>query len=185
MNSLGRREWVGLALLLVAVFIAGTFLDAGAHDNVAPRTPILGQPLPSPTIEPTATATLPPPSEVDIPDGSWLVEYFSGESDQPAAGSFVESLDLQFDGAPFGDFKDDDWHVQARANLDLPAGQQTFTIVHDGAVRVLVNGNEVASDADPVDGARPLTVLFPFDGGPAQIRIVATDVAGPFLLRWQ
>jgi hypothetical protein len=185
MAGLGKREWVGLGLLLVAAFISATFLDAGAHDNIPPRTPVLGQPLPSPSIEPTATATLPPPTEVEIPDGSWLIEYFENDNELPQVREVVVALDLYFANAPFGDFGDDDWKLEARTDLRLAAGQQTFTLLHDGAIRVLVNGNEVASDADPADGPRTLTVIFPFDGGLATIRIVGTDVDGPFELRWQ
>ncbi len=185
MNALGTREWVGLGLLLVAAFIAATFLDAGAHDNIAPRTPVIGQPVDTPTTEPTTTATLPPPSEVEIPDGSWLVEYYEGDNADPTVTTFVPSLDLEYPYAPFGDFHDNEWHLEARADLRLDAGQQTFSVDHDGAIRVLVNGEQVASDADPADGERSLVVLFPFDGGNATIRIVADDVSGPLIVRWR
>jgi hypothetical protein len=172
-------------MLLVAAFIAATFLDAGAHDSIAPRTPVIGVPVDTPTTEPTATATLPPPSEIEIPDGSWLVEYYEGDNTEASVATFVQSLDLEYPYAPFGDFHDNEWHLEARADLTLEAGQQTFTVVHDGAIRVLVNGEQVAADADPADGERSLVVLFPFDGGKATIRIVAVDESGPLIVRWR
>ena len=185
MSALGSREWVGLALLLVAGFIAATFLDAGAHDNLPPRTPVLGQPLDTPTIEPVPTATLPPPVDVEIPEGSWLVSYYDGDTQDPYVVNFVETLDLRFDNAPFGDFRDDDWHLEARAELQLQPGQQTFTIIHDGAIRVVINGEQVAADGDPADGERSLTVLFPSEGGSTTITVIASDRSGPLVVRWQ
>lgn len=185
MSTLGMREWVGLAMLLVAAFISFTFLDAGARDDIPPRTPRAGLPVPSPSLDPTATATLPPPNEVEVPHGSWFIEYYNRDDADPSVQTFHEALDLFYEAAPFGDFANDDWRLTVRTELQLEPGGQLFTLVHDGAVRVLVDGDEVASDSDPTNGERELVVLFQHPGGPATIVIEATDRGGPFVLRWQ
>jgi hypothetical protein len=169
----------------LAAFISFTFLNAGARDNLPPRTPNLGIPFETPSQAPTASATLPPPNEVEVPAGSWFVEYYNQDDAGPLVQTFLEMLDLSFDGAPFGDFANDDWHMTARTELELQPGGQVFTLLHDGRVRVLVDGDEVASDNDPSEGPRELVVLFQHSGGNAAIRIEAEDRGGPFLLRWQ
>jgi hypothetical protein len=185
MNALGVREWVGLAMLGVAAFISFTFLNAGARDNLPPRTPNLGIPFETASPEPTATATPLPPNEIEVPEGSWFVEFYNRDDMGPLVQTFVEALDLSYEGAPFGDFANDDWHMTARTELVLEPGGQVFTLVHDGTVRVQVDGDEVASDTDPSEGPRELVVLFQHPGGGATIRIEAADVGGPFLLRWE
>jgi hypothetical protein len=184
-KALGVREWVGLALLAVAMAISFTFLDAGARGDLTPRTPDVGVILPTPSAEPSPSPTPPPPNEIEVPEGSWFVEYFDRGGDEPLVQTFIEELDIEYDGAPFGDFANDDWRMTARTEIELEPGGQVFTLVHDGRVRVLVDGNEVASDSDPIADERELVVLFQHAGGTVTILIEAADMAGPFVLRWQ
>jgi hypothetical protein len=184
-KALGVREWVGLALLAVAMAISFTFLDAGARGDVLPRTPDVGVILPTPSAESSPSPTQPPPNEVEVPAGSWFVEYYDRESEVANVQDFIEELDIEHDGAPFGDFANDDWRMTARTEIELEPGGQVFTLSHDGSVRVLVDGNEVASDSDPIAGERELVVLFQHAGGLATILIEASDVEGAFVLRWQ
>jgi hypothetical protein len=179
------REWVGLALLGVAMAVSFTFLDAGARHDIVPRTPDVGVLLPTASPEPSPSPTLPPPNEIEVPEGSWLVEYFDRDGEVALVRTFIEELDLEYPAAPFGDFANDDWRMTARAEIELAPGGQVFTLVHDGRVRVLVDGNEVASDSDPIAGERELVVLFQHDGGLATILIQAADERGPFVLRWE
>lgn len=185
MSALRAREWVALILLALSAFIAFTFLNADARGDLSPRTPIIGQPLDTPTPAPSPTNTVPPPATIEPPEDSWLLSFYNRDEQQPSATTAVEALDIEYESAPFGDFADDDWRLEATTSLPLEPGPQTFTLIHDGSVRVLVDGQEVASDNDPSEGPAQLVVIFQHDGGRATITIEARDTGGPFLLRWK
>jgi hypothetical protein len=180
-----RREWAGIAMLALAILISATFLDAGAGDVPPARTPVLGTPLPptvaTPYVAPTPTPQ--PPGELDTPEGAWLVEYFSLPGNVREAANAVDTLDLAFDAAPFGDLHDDSWMLVASHDIEAPAGPRQFTIDYDGEVTIYLDDAQILSANDPSQN-RPLTVIFEHPGGSARLRIELRDTAGPLALRW-
>ena len=182
-TGLRRREWFALAAFAFSLVLAFTFVNATAHDDMAPRTPVLGSPL-GPDGQPLATPTpTSVPVEVEAPEQGWLVRYVSLPSETLDGETTLETLDLHFDAAPFLYMEDDAWRLDAFARFDLPAGTQQFSIEVDGALRVFVNGSEVVSSPDS-DGIRPITVLWSHTGERAAVHIEVTDSGGPVTLRW-
>lgn len=185
-GHLRAREWAGIAALLLAILISATFLDAGAGDVPPPRTPVLGTPIvrpsPSPYVAPTPTPE--PPRPLPAPEGAWLVEYFSLPGKMREAANALETLDLAFEAAPFGDLHDDAWMLAASHDFELAPGNWEFAIQYDGALRIFVDDAEVLSANDP---SKPttITVTFTHTGGPAHLRIEIEDETGPLALRWR
>jgi hypothetical protein len=181
-----RREWAGIAMLALAILISATFLDAGAGDVPPARTPVLGTPLPptvaTPYVAPTPTPQ--PPGELDTPEGAWLVEYFSLPGEIREAANAVDTLDLAFDAAPFGDLHDDSWKLVASHDLELPTGSWQFALEYDGAITISIDDTEVLSANNPSQPTT-LTANFTHPGGRAHLRIEVEDTEGPVVLRWK
>lgn len=182
MDELGRREWVGLGALFVALLVALSFFNPAAGRPNVQRPISHGQPVPpreepeSPT--PIRTTELPPPR-------GWTIRYLSGE---PGAGTEygadqLAALDIETDGAPLPTLTDNAWHLYAEAQFELPPGRYGFTLERDCEVVVFVNGAEIRREPD-VDVRNFLRVVFEHDGGPATVGITAIDREGSFVLRW-
>ena len=200
MRDIGVREVVGLAALAVAIVIGFLFLDPTASEsrNTTPGQIHLGETVaptatatalsstgkPSTTPAPTATAT--PPAKKASSPVSWQVQFYeipkSGGEVLNGEG-FVPTLDLSFPGAPFPDFRDDAWFVQASADFEVAAGRTAITIVHDCDLRVFVDGKEVAHEASGAS-ARGLSVVFEHAAGTARVMVECRDVGGPFRLQY-
>ncbi|MDZ7727560.1 MAG: hypothetical protein U5Q44_04815 [Dehalococcoidia bacterium] len=174
LSALGRREWFALVAFAFSVLVASTFLSATAHDDIAPRTPWVGEPLPSPSVavEPTQEAR----GDADelramaAPSDGWRVRYLAGESGELVQDAWLRGLSLEFDGAPLPELTDDAWRLEAGASVDMPRGLYEFVLVYQGAVRVSVDGTEVASARSGGSGAaQELRVQFAHDGGEASI----------------
>jgi len=199
MGQLGVREVVGLAALLFAVVVAAMFLNpansestgtpGGIVHGTVVGTPTLGPettPTSSPTPPPTPTATPLPPQPLPPIEGGWLVKFFERLSDGSELATTriaLRSIDFSYANAPFGDFKDNAWGLAAETTLSLPsAGRYTFAVEHDGALRVLIDGAEVAAEDDG-PSPRTLQVTFEHTAGSATVTVECRDLAGPFLVR--
>lgn len=185
MSDLHRREWIALAALGFAFLISATFIRANAHIDTGGRTPFIAVPAtPSPGHAiPTPVVVTPTPNPVPAPSGSWHVDFITASTGKSEAILAYPTLALDFAGSPFFYMADDDWRIEATTSIQLSPGQQTLTIEHAGDVAIYVDDAEVASSSAS-GSARRLTAAFDHPGGSATIRIVATDTAGPFVLRW-
>lgn len=187
MASLGRREWVALALFAIALVIAGTFVNATASPDMAPRTPVLGEPLPAgPSAVPGSASPEPQAGagahHLTTPDAPWTLAYYTSSTNQLQRETRADTLDVVFDDVPF-DLVAGDWHIDAVATFTLAPGQQTLTIEHSANVRIFVDGQELAH-ASSSGRPRTLSTVFQHSGGPAQIRIIAEERSGGgFVLR--
>jgi hypothetical protein len=181
------REFVGLALLGFAVVIALPIVfgsDTSAPGPAATPTPVFDTPTPAGPIEPTPT---PIPDRGQLPKPrSWVMVFakeLAGGARQEETPSTIETLDLRFEGAPFGDYRDGAWSLTALTSVDgLEPGRYTFTLDYDCEIRVNVNGEELAKAPDP-PGVRQLKLSFVTLDGRAGISIEAKDGPGPLILR--
>lgn len=186
MDSLRTREWVGLAGLALAVLIAMGFCNPanGAGDPVPIR---LGDEVPPTSVPPTATPT--PVPATDLPPADlWELHYRTSAS--PSRGvedsfSFAEVLAIDHAAAPYAGLRDDDWSVRAIGTWsDLPEGRYAFSLLHDGALTVEVNGRVVREEPDPA-AAETIRVAFDHPGGMLEVRLSGVDTGGPFQVIWQ
>ncbi len=180
MRELGIREWTAIAALCFGVLVAFVFLNP-ASGETGPRRPIeRGDP------PPTATPTPPdPPSLLPTPAG-WNISFAALRDGEEIvdAQRVIPELDLQFDGVPFPDYRDDSWKVIALAQVELGAGSSQFTLHYDCDIRVFLNDSEVASQANPAT-PEDLVVTVDHEPGKYTIRIEATDTSGPFTLQYR
>lgn len=188
MNGIGLREVVALAALVVAIGISAMFLDPSASESKAPPPSMLLLSSPPSQSAPVTTATpVAPAHQLQQPADGWYTEFFDardgGEGSVTGQG-FLEDLDLEFEGSPFPDVRDDLWYVRSTARLEVPDGRSEFTLEHRGSVSVLVDGKEAAQQAGGED-ARTLTVSFEHEAGRAEISIEGRDTGGPFFLKWK
>jgi hypothetical protein len=179
MRDLGFREWTALAALVFGVLLAFVFLDPATSDSgVRPQ-------IEQGSVPPTPAPTEAPPSQLPVPEG-WEISFaaiINGE--ESVDGSRVlPNLDLEFERAPFPDFRDDSWKVTAATTISLGEGTSLFTLEYDCAVRVFIDDREIASRGNP-DERQDLVVTFPHGKGTFNIRVEATDVGGPFRLAYK
>jgi hypothetical protein len=183
-SALRRREWVALALLAFSALVAITFIDATAGPDIAPRTPVLGEPPPRPTNtpgpEPTPTAT-PLPHHISETDRSWAVQFFNEGSDEAVRVAINDTLDIHYEITPF-DLHHGRWQLEATTTPILEQGEHILTIEYTGSVTITVDGNEVAT-GQPTTEPRTLSAAFHHPGGRATITIYASHSADPFHLR--
>lgn len=189
-SALGRREWFALVALAFSVLVASTFLSATAHDHdMEPRTPFVGEPLPSPTAPPRETVEQvdgQSPRVAPAPEDGWQVAYFSVATGERVSEGSRDELALMYEAAPLPGLEDDGWRMEARATLELRDGLHEFTLAYAGSVEVTVDGSRVASARSGGDAeGDELRVLFEHGGGPAEVVIEAVDVGGGFQLRWK
>jgi len=182
MDELGRREWVGLGVLVIAFLIALSFFDPAAGRPSVQRPISHGQPVVQesehPSLTPVRARDLPAPE-------AWTVRYMAGE---PGIGTefatdSTPTLDIETESAPFEGITDDNWYLYAEASWDLPAGRYAFTLERNCEVVVFIDGAEVRREADS-DVRNFLRVTFEHDGGPVTVGITAMDRRGSFVLRW-
>jgi hypothetical protein len=172
LNAIGRREIVGLIVLLLAVASALAALRNGDGEEQTKSLPVqAGQRLGAPA---------PAPAE-------WLIEFSSQKTpgDSVSNGpSALKVLDLNFETVPFPDFEDGKWSVVAEGHIPLAPGPYSFVLEYRGDIRVLINGTEAAKGSS---GARvvPVTIAFQSDADGVGVRIEAKDTQGPFTLRWR
>jgi len=185
----GRREWVGLAALVVAILLAAGFfvVDTGetAHlPKITPTPAPQGTPatpqdmVPAPSGLPTSI--LPPPT------GPWKVQFISNDASNKgavAAEGSLPGLDFSMDGAPSQALKDDAWGLDASAAFILPAGRYAFDIQHTGPVDVFIDNVEMARQGANAAG-QCLRIEVESKGGVSVILIVANDTGGPFRLNF-
>ena len=167
--DLGVREYVALGALCVALAFGIYYLGANA-DGGGP-TGSVSSPLPVATREPV-TGSRP-----------WLVTFFDTSSGTPTAGgqSPVDTLDFDFAGAPFPDFRDDHWALLARKDFDGPAGSYILTIHFTGEIHVSIDGKDLA--VTPAKGKGTAAVPITHGDVPTVIIINMTDAGGPFQLQ--
>lgn len=187
MAWLNRRDLVGLAALAVGVAVTAAFFlpgtGTGAKIAIDP-----GQVIPTATPTPRGAPTPTPlPMTAIAQPTEWSLVYY--RSKQP--GSFVDTrlfpdrLDIAFPRSPFNDIPDDNWSVGAYAEVPVAVGNNTFTLVHQGQVRVLRDGVEVANEPGG-SAPRELQVTITAERpGRVAISIEGVDTGGPFLLRWK
>lgn len=186
MDLLGKREWVGLAGLALAVLIAMGFCNPanGAGEPIPIR---LGDEVPPTSVPTTPTPTPIPPEDLAAP-ALWEVHYRTSAS--PNRGvedsfSFAETLDIDHEVAPYPGLRDDDWALRIVGTWDdLPAGRYAFSLLHDGALTVEVNGRVVRDEPDP-PAAETMRVAFDHPGGRLELDLSGVDTGGPFRLLWQ
>lgn len=186
MRDLGLREWTALAALVFGVLVGFVFLDPASGGSEEPLPLRFGD---RPTVPPTPTPVTPTPvtpSRLPAPDG-WEVTFaiIGDGRETPDSARVVPSLDLAFERAPFPDYRDNSWKVTARASVELGEGSSMFVLRYDAAVRVFINDREMVSRPEPEHGAEELTVGFAHESGRAEIRIEASDEAGPFRLQYE
>lgn len=180
MGRLSRRDLVGLAALAAGLVIAAAFIvprNGGANTP----TPSHGQ------AATTVTPTRLPPSAAVQPANWNVVYYRSRQPGQTAADTqtVAAALDFSYARAPFNDITDGNWSLVAGTTLALAAGETVFTLQHQGSVRVLIDGKEIAADGAS-NAPRDLRVTIASDTErSAELIIEAIDDAGAFLLRWQ
>ena len=142
----------------------------GANADGGGPTESVSTPLPVATREPV-TGSRP-----------WLVTFLdtSSGTPTPAAQSSVDTLDFNFDGAPFPDFRDDHWAMLARKDFDAEPGTYLLTIQFSGEIHVSIDGKDVAITPGTGKG----TASLPIAQGdvPTVILINMTDAAGLFQL---
>jgi hypothetical protein len=203
MRQLGAREVVGLAALLFAVAVAAMFLNPANSESTGTPGPItLGTPVgpstpaPAPDVSPTHTPTPSPtatPTPTPLPlralpsiTGGWLIGFSELQpdgSEKVTSTVVLPALDLSYLGAPFGDFKDNAWGLSAETAVDLPAaGRFTLPVEHDCALRILIDGKEIANDPDG-PSTRTVEATFEHAAGQATITVECRDRGGPFVLR--
>lgn len=187
MNTVGVREVVALGALAVAGFIGFLFLDPTSTEstNHTPGDIHLGEapPTATPTLEPTAT---PVPVSRVAPPANWqlsLYERAVSGGDILTGTTFVEALDMEAEGSPFTDMRDDAWSAAFEADVATVAGRNGFELEYDCELVVLADGAEVFRAENP-DGARRAEVVFDHAGGKTRVRIEARDGGGPFVVRW-
>jgi hypothetical protein len=179
MRDLGIREWTALAALCFGVLLAFVFLDPAAGDS-GPRPPLeRGDPPPTTPTPPD------PPSPLPTPE-NWQISFASIRDGEEVidAQRVVPELDLQFEGVPFPDYRDDSWRVIAVTEVQLEPGTSQFALHYDCDIRIFVDDSEVTSRPNP-DGPEDLVVTFPHEAGRFVIRVEATDTGGPFTLQYQ
>ncbi|MEX0781755.1 MAG: hypothetical protein WD557_03830 [Dehalococcoidia bacterium] len=182
MRDLGIREWAALAALLFGGLLAFVFLDPAAGDS-GERPPLEhGDAPPTPTVVPV---TPEPASQLPTPE-SWQVSFVTITNGEEFAEALraVPTLALEFERTPFPDYRDDSWKVVAHASVELGAGSSLFTLEYDCALRVFIDDREIVSRDNP-DSVQDLVVTFPHESGRYNIRIEATDTAGPFKLAYR
>jgi hypothetical protein len=147
---------------------------------------------PDPAAAPAPTAT-PEPSPTPIPDRGllspprgWAVTFYRllGGSRLADPAVPIPTLDLSFETAPFAEYRDGSWGIEASGALgELAPGRYTVVLSFNAKVRVFVGGSLVAEAADPPT-ERELRASFVHPGGAASVRIEAEDAPGPFVIRW-
>lgn len=162
-HGIGLREIVALGALGFAAFIGYLFLDPASTDgDTAPR--------PTPT-----------PSRVVVAAGlsPWELTFVERRS----SGDIVDGtltapeLDLEYDGAPFPDMKDDAWAVFAAATFNGPPGRYLLSVTYTGEIGVTLAG-ETRKVSPPV-GDATLRIPFEHGTGPTAIQLRLGDVSGP------
>jgi len=174
-----RRDWVGLAVLGMALVISVRFFF-GATDQMS-REPVLATPQPNVTAASAAGGNVLP-----APTSSWTAQFTSTANPTTnVVTTVLPALDLNFNGAPFYGLPDDQWSIDVAAGFILEPGHYAFGLEHDGDVQVYVDNKEIAADPDPA-GATSRTINIGFDtkGGVSVIRIVADDKGGTFKLKF-
>jgi|GEM_PF-2273632 len=199
MHGVGLREWVALGVLAVAGILGFMFFDPSSTDgsnkglvrertvDVAQETRPPATPSGQPSATPAPTATPVPAAKLGEPGGSWQITYY--ESSKPGEGvrgaqGFAATLDLDFAGKPFPDFRDDDWRVVATQSMELAAGRYTFSLESDGALRVQA-GHTILIDSADNGGRRVQALTFDHKGGHVSLTIEVRDTGGPVFLRWR
>jgi len=168
------------------------FLNPSASESRSAgdaATPIATQTatLPGRLSSAATPAPTPIPGKLTAPDNGWFLQYveLDAQGNEFSNGSgVVQSLDLEYKNAPFPDFKDDRWLVNADASLRaITSGPQQFVLEIQGDVTVSIGGRVVAQavqEATP----RLFAVRFDSPAGPVAVSIRARDRSGPFVLRW-
>jgi hypothetical protein len=195
MHGVGLREWVALGVLGVGIVLGFLFFDPTSTDGGSPRSPV-----PVPTFEgqvevdstrtvlptPSPTPTPVPVHRVEQPTGGWLVTYYqslSSGGEIRSGEGFVATLDLEFPGKPFPDFRDDAWRATASQSVATSPGRNSVRLLTDGAVRVSVDGKQVF-EAPDASSAQERTVEFDSRGTSASFEVEVRDTGGPVVLRW-
>lgn len=187
MAKISRRDAVGLAALAAGLLVTAGFLVPGVPSGA--KAPISnGEVIPTATAAPRPSPTPVPVTPVAVAaPAHWSIVYYRGRSPGEAAPDTQTSaptLDLDIPAAPFNDIPDGNWSLGAQAEIAVVVGENSFTLEHQGAVRVFVDGREVAANA-----GRELQILEVVANaertGPSDLRIEAVDTAGPFVLRWK
>jgi hypothetical protein len=181
-----RREWVALVVLAIAVVAAGFFVvDSSGTPRLAVPTAAPQGPAPTPQDVIPAPSGL-PASTLPPPSAPWKVQFVSNDTVNRGAiirEASLSTLNLVFDGPAFSDLKDDAWGIDAAAGFILSPGRYAFVVEHTGPVDVFVENFEMARQgANPA--GQSLRIEFESKGGVSLIRIVATDTAGPFRLKF-
>jgi len=183
---MGRREIVGIIVLVVAVVISATFFLVGGSDSGGrPALPVVVDPTPTATpINRNASTPFIAANPLPQPAGGWQVQSLSNveskEIGVPVRTQRFLVIDFAFVGSPSPDLKDDAWSLDVTGTFTLPPGPYAFVVDHLGPVRIFIDGKEVAA-ASSFPVAQGIRVDFT-SAGASVVRILAPDQGGRFLL---
>src|SRR5262245_4711760 len=149
-----RRELIGLAGLVLALGVAFPIAFLRTNDNSAPVDPAAAT-----SVAGTARAVGPTPTPTPLPDrgdlsppSGWSAVFHRevGGARVAEPPVFIKSLDLRFDTAPFADYREGSWGVDATSGFaDLAPGRYVVVLRYDASVRLFVNDQLIAEAADP------------------------------------
>ena len=187
MRGLGVREWVALAVLGVALMFGAIYFGPLSNDGRGGDgpSPVELAPTETPTVAPTATPV--PPTALAQPVGGWILRWYevsSTGSEIKVAEGPARTIELDAPGRPFPDMRDDVWRREATRSLNLEAGEYTFTLETDGAVKVVL-GERVLLDVEDGPARNRHVVTFEHDGRASSMLVEVRDVGGPVWFRWE